>query len=97
MSKRPTRSGYAVPWPVLSPGSAMPSGRSSIFAAIRSHWRRTFRVLPQWADKIAGLRAQRVAGDAGATWPGRRALLLDDVRTLAGVGVDLVLRPTWTT
>ena len=49
------------------------------------------RVRPDVVD------VQRVACDAGATWPGRRALLLDDVRTLAGVGVDLVLRPTWTT
>lgn len=33
----------------------------TILSALRSHWRRTYRVLPQWRDKIQGLRAIRVA------------------------------------
>lgn len=29
--------------------------------AVAEHWRRTFRILPQWMDKLRGLKAYRVA------------------------------------
>lgn len=34
---------------------------ASCVAAIRSHWRQTFRILSQWIDKIVRLEARRVA------------------------------------
>lgn len=33
----------------------------ALFAELRSHWRRTFRVLPAWRDKLEGLTALRAA------------------------------------
>lgn len=30
-------------------------------AAVQEHWRRTFRVLPQWVDKVRSFKARRVA------------------------------------
>lgn len=34
---------------------------SLIMTAIRTHWRKTWRILPQWVDKIRNLRAERAA------------------------------------
>lgn len=33
----------------------------AIFGALRTHWRRTFRVLPEWVDKVSSLSLRRSA------------------------------------
>lgn len=55
--------GWTIPY-VRSQGAAngaLLQKWTAIFAALRSHWRRTFRIRPEWVDKVYGLKASRVA------------------------------------
>lgn len=62
---------------------------SRILSAIRTHWRSTYRILPQWLDKIRGLRPLRAAILDGETGTRAKATVHTQwVQKITQLGLD---------
>lgn len=54
-------SGWATLYLVSASSGAIRAKWQALLSELRTHWRRTYRILPAWRDKIEGLRGVRAA------------------------------------